>query len=370
MTTTVPTGHSPEVQVTVLGDLSPATTELARATLQDLLAEVRQPVRSAQVRLTRMWQKADRPAVAQALVDVDGRLVRAQVATHTMTETIALLRARLAVQLARLEWASQGHTAADSEGTGPQEWREGTEPIQRPVRLLLPKGERSISRRKQFPLARQTVDQAAFVMETMDYDFHLFTESGSGQDSVIYRFGPGPFRLAQVDPHPDELDPVSVAVHVLKAPAPVLTPEEAKERLDASEHPFVFFTDSTTGRGSILYGRYDGHYGLITPAEAAEAAEGAAGAPTAAGATRTPAAVPGRPRDLEGTIERVEVLEAQVQALAEALLDLVHGLEETPGGPADPQRVQRSVRQAHDLLLTQGLASIGKALPPAPPSAA
>ncbi|MEU8511076.1 sigma 54 modulation/S30EA ribosomal C-terminal domain-containing protein [Kitasatospora sp. NPDC048722] len=31
---------------------------------------------------------------------------------------------------------------------------------------------------------------------------------------------------------------------------------------------FVFFTDAATGRGNVLYHRYDGHYGLVTPTAA------------------------------------------------------------------------------------------------------
>jgi hypothetical protein len=30
--------------------------------------------------------------------------------------------------------------------------------------------------------------------------------------------------------------------------------------------PFLFFIDAAPGRVSVLYHRYDGHYGLITPA--------------------------------------------------------------------------------------------------------
>ena len=30
--------------------------------------------------------------------------------------------------------------------------------------------------------------------------------------------------------------------------------------------PFLFFIDAAQGRASVLYHRYDGHYGLITPA--------------------------------------------------------------------------------------------------------
>jgi hypothetical protein len=41
---------------------------------------------------------------------------------------------------------------------------------------------------------------------------------------------------------------------------------EAEERLDASHEPFVFFVNVDSGRGNVVYRRYDGHYGLITPA--------------------------------------------------------------------------------------------------------
>ena len=37
------------------------------------------------------------------------------------------------------------------------------------------------------------------------------------------------------------------------------------ERLDASAEPHIFFANATTGRGNVLYRRYDGHYGLIVP---------------------------------------------------------------------------------------------------------
>ena len=33
------------------------------------------------------------------------------------------------------------------------------------------------------------------------------------------------------------------------------------------DQPFLFFRRATQGRGALLYHRYDGHYGLITPAE-------------------------------------------------------------------------------------------------------
>jgi hypothetical protein len=38
----------------------------------------------------------------------------------------------------------------------------------------------------------------------------------------------------------------------------------ALERLELSGAAFVFFVDEATGRGAVVYRRYDGHYGLIT----------------------------------------------------------------------------------------------------------
>jgi hypothetical protein len=38
------------------------------------------------------------------------------------------------------------------------------------------------------------------------------------------------------------------------------------QHLELMGWPFVFFRDPTTGRGSVLYHRYDGHYGLLVPA--------------------------------------------------------------------------------------------------------
>jgi hypothetical protein len=344
----------PELQVTVLGELSPVTSDLARSTVEEVLAESRQPIRSAQVRLARMRRKEGRPAVAQALVDVGGRLVRAQVAAHTMTDAIALLRDRLTVQLTHLEWARRWEPGYDVDGSGPLEWRNGTEAARRPVRVVLPKGERSVVRRKDYELAEQTVDQAALTMEMMDYDFCLFTESGSGQDSVVYRFGPGPFRLAQLEPQPERIAPYSVPANVLKNAAPVLTEDEAKARLDATDYPFVFFKEAATGRGAVLYGRYDGHYGLISAVPSGVPAGAPVAAPIVAPEPVGTAVAAASGHDQESLLERVEALEGQVAALAEILDRLTGGLESVPGAPVDPEEVRRSARLAKEMLLAAG----------------
>ena len=41
---------------------------------------------------------------------------------------------------------------------------------------------------------------------------------------------------------------------------------EAIARLEALGQPFLFFVNSQTNRGNLIYHRCNGHYGLITPA--------------------------------------------------------------------------------------------------------
>ena len=47
--------------------------------------------------------------------------------------------------------------------------------------------ERRVVRHKSYSLSRQTPWAAVFELEAMDYDFHLFTDSGTGCDSVVHR---------------------------------------------------------------------------------------------------------------------------------------------------------------------------------------
>ena len=109
-----------------------------------------------------------------------------------------------------------------------------------------------------------TPEEAVAELDVLDYDFHLFTERSTGQDSVLYRLGDR-YRLAQARPEPDRIGPLPASVTLSEHPAPVLTLAEAIRRLEWLGQPFVFFVDPDTGRAGLLYHRYDGHYGLVGP---------------------------------------------------------------------------------------------------------
>lgn len=253
-----------DVDVTTHGRL-PGAADYARDKIGGLGRLTHQRVLHARVKLTRHPDPAvERPVIAQANLDVNGRLIRAQVEGVTAPEAIDRLESRLRRRLERIaeHWeARRGRVPA------PGEWRRQSEPAHRPTYFPRPEDERRIIRRKSFTLAPCTVDGAAVEMDMLDYDFHLFTEKGSGTACVLYRGGPTGYRLALVTVAVmDQLAPSELPLTISWRPAPCLTVEQAAERLGLLGLPFLFFIDAAQGRASVLYHRYDGHYGLITPA--------------------------------------------------------------------------------------------------------
>jgi ribosome-associated translation inhibitor RaiA len=253
------------IDVTTHGQ-PPEIDDYVREKIGGLGRFTHEPVLNARVRLSRHSDPAvARPVVAQANLDVNGRPVRAQVEGETAREAVDRLEARLRRRLERVaeNWeAKRGR----SPEVGPHEWRHQSEPTHRPSYFPRPPEQRRIIRRKSFTLGTHTVDEAAQEMELLDYDFHLFTEKGTNQASLLYRTEPTGYRLAQVKPSPAELAPYELPLTISPQPAPRLTVERAKERLSLLGLPFLFFVDVDQGRAGVLYHRYDGHYGLISPA--------------------------------------------------------------------------------------------------------
>ncbi|WP_433228064.1 ribosome hibernation promotion factor [Actinomadura formosensis] len=259
------TRAAPEVAVEHRGAVPDGSADYARSKVTAVFGHAPEPVLFARVRLTMAADPAvARPALAQANLDVNGRLVRAQVAAETMPEAIDRLHDRLLHRLRRISRHWEARRGAQPL-PGPHEWRHDAEPAQRPDYYPRPVEERELIRHKSFTLASESPDEAAFDMESLDYGFLLFTDVETGQDSVIYHRGEG-YRLAQVTPREDRHDPVAVPLTISPHPPPRLSVPAAIQRLESIGLPWVFFLDDGTARGNVLYHRYDGHYGLITPA--------------------------------------------------------------------------------------------------------
>ncbi len=256
-----------DVEVTTNDEL-PGAADYARSKIGELGQYTSRPVLHARVKLARHRDPAvQRPVVAQANLDVDGRPIRAQVQAETAREAVDLLAARLR---RRLERAAE-HWEARRGGlpaAGAHEWRHDSEPAHRPNYFPRPPDERRVIRRKSFTMAPCTIDEAACEMGLLDYDFHLFTEKGTGTAAVLYRDGATDYRLALTAPAlADQVSSFTFPVTISRHPVPCLTENGAANRLGLLGLPFLFFIDAAHGRASLLYHRYDGHYGLITPAD-------------------------------------------------------------------------------------------------------
>ncbi|MFD2420439.1 sigma 54 modulation/S30EA ribosomal C-terminal domain-containing protein [Amycolatopsis pigmentata] len=240
-----------------VGEVLDGAREYVQRRIASFTRRLTGEIDSVRVRLTTFRQtSAARPALAQANMTFDGQAIRAQAAAAFFREAAVLLRARLGDQLTRL-----AHPAT------PRPWPDGRRPHDHPLAVSVPPARRKIVRHKRYPLSRCRPDEAALTMDVMDYAFHLFVDTDTGQDSLVYRIGPTGYRLARLSGLRPPAPPVSMPWTVDVHGVPRLTPGQAAGRLDTTEMPYRFFHDIETGRGSVLYLRYDGHYGLLTAAD-------------------------------------------------------------------------------------------------------
>jgi ribosome-associated translation inhibitor RaiA len=242
-----------DIEVVVQGHMTAGAAAAARRRISALARYTREPITHARIRLIRVADPAvTLPVIAQANLHVHGRLIRAQVAARTTREAIDLLQARLRQRLLR--------AARHWEARRAQQSRHRPEYTPRRVE------ERELRRRKTYGPTYATPEEAAWQMDLLDYDFYLFTDSETGQDAVVYRAGPTGYRLAELAPPAASWPPSAVPLTVSEQPAAQLRVPEAVERLNLTGAPFLFFADPASGRGHVLYRRYDGHYGLLAPA--------------------------------------------------------------------------------------------------------
>jgi ribosome-associated translation inhibitor RaiA len=249
----------------VVGGVPAHELAYGEAKLSVLAGHAPGPVLAARLRLAMEPDPArERPATASASFDVDGQVVRAQVAAPTLHEAIDRLDSRLRRSLERLgDRADASHLRhRDSD---PGEWRHGDPPTHRPEYYDRPPEEREIVRHKTFALRYESAEEAALDLEMLDHDFFLFRNADTDEPNVISRVTDG-YELIQPTPAPPGSLSEWVPIRASKLVPSRRTLEDAKALLDLGDEPFVFFLDDATGEGVVVYRRYDGHYGLITPA--------------------------------------------------------------------------------------------------------
>ena len=253
------------VMTTTQGDVKPDAVDYAVKRLRQVTERIQEPILAAAVRLSVAADPArTRPALARASINLNGTFVGAHVAAHEMHEAVDLLARRLADQLdhrAQRVEALRRHSPGQA---GPGEWQHADMPAVRPEYFDRPPEDRRLVRHKAFYVGEQTVDEAIFDMDQLDYDFYLFRDLDTGDDALVERLPGGMFGFRRVHPTGPAGKDGAYKVERDDRPAPELTVEAAIEELSAGAGRFVFFADSFSGQGCVVYRRYDGHYGLIT----------------------------------------------------------------------------------------------------------
>jgi ribosome-associated translation inhibitor RaiA len=278
-----------DIHTTIRGAVAPGAREYAEQHIARVARLAHRPVLFARLELLQEPDAAlERASIVKASLDVSGKRLRAHVAAPTMTQAADEVEARLrrGLEVLAERWEARHH---DTGRPAPGEWRHGYLHTERPRFFPRPPEDRRIMRRATFGIGPMTPEEAVVEMELLHHDFLLFTDSATGVECVVYRRPGNTHGLIVAGEPAERFQPSVDWITVDHTPAQRLTTTAAIERLDLSEDPFVFFVDVERKRGSIVYRRYDGHYGLIEPRDESDA--------IAAGSRTTPNAEAQLPKE-------------------------------------------------------------------------
>lgn len=234
------------------GQSAAQAAERAGAVIAEAARDRRVSCTGVRVRIAGVPAGASGPVVAQANAVLGGRPIRVQAAALSLRSASELLLA----------------LAEERVGASAGPWSPRPHPDPARARALAApliwRNDGEITRIKAVTTAVCPVQSAAVAMDALDYDIHLFTDLASGEDAAVHRSGPTGYTLSRITPgarpHPSgpplTLDPRR---------APWLTGAQAAAHLSVTGRPFLFFADPGSGRGRVLYRRYDGHYTLLGP---------------------------------------------------------------------------------------------------------
>ena len=247
------------------GDVSDNVKERARNKIAALERYSPRPFLSAEVRIARDPAQAE-AVWAHGLLDVQGRLVQARMRAAEPDECLDLLEERLAQQLRQYNERLQA-IRHEPETLPEGQWRHGTLPTRRPDHFPRPVEDREVIERVTHAREPAIPEEAAFDLEILEDDWLLYVDETTETDAVIRRLSDGSHAVSVVGGAArTEREGSPYDVELEGAP-PELEVEAAIERLREGDEPHVFFVDPETGRGAVVYFRYDGHYGLVRPGD-------------------------------------------------------------------------------------------------------
>ena len=265
----VRTDRTIDTQISTSGIVTEDELTHAVDTVSGAIADIDQRIGRCVIRLEHGTDRHHvRHAVARLSIDLDGASVHAHADAETVGQAVALAADRLHEQLRRrldriADARRHGQSLAEFEAS-----IAGGSPRADVVAFDRGADERELLRRAVFGPPSSTVDEAAFDLDALGYDFHLFVETHSGDAACIRRDLDGvAVRFAAGRPDAAAAIPMDADIGVDPQPAPHLPIDDALELLDLGPDRFVFFLDTASAQPTVVYRRYDGHDGVITIGE-------------------------------------------------------------------------------------------------------
>jgi ribosomal subunit interface protein len=252
------------IEVTARGNVSKGVRAEARRKLDRLEGFSKGPILGARVVLIQEPNpRIALPARAEAEINLQGRLVRARAAAPSMEAAVDDMAERLQRQLRRYvdRLVTSEHEPASPP---PGEWSHHAWSPPRPAVFVRPVEERQLIRHKSFAFDPMSVEQAIDALKDLDHDFFLFHDAGADADAVVYWRDDR--TLGLIEPPSAKPADRAGATHEKSRFSEPIDLATAIAEMDALEHRFLFFENAASGRGNVIYRRYDGHYGLIEPA--------------------------------------------------------------------------------------------------------
>ncbi|MFW2380178.1 MAG: sigma 54 modulation/S30EA ribosomal C-terminal domain-containing protein [Acidimicrobiales bacterium] len=259
----VPEAPTVEIEVVNRTGVPDGAVTYAEERLHNLVDHISDPVHAARIKLSMSANPTVVvPAVAESTIDLGGEFLRVAASARTLNEAVdqVLGKLRSKVESRRDRHRHDPTGLPSAEGS----WRHGNRPSPVLPYFDRPADEREIVRHKTFAPTDMTIEEAAWDADLMDFDFFLFVELTTGNDCVLERTE-NSYAVHGLDQPPPDIGPNGSNFEFINDIAPVQSLSVAIEVLDQAGAPFHFFKNEKSGRGNVLYRRFDGHYGLITP---------------------------------------------------------------------------------------------------------
>ena len=233
-----------------VGPVPGSARDQVRELVNRLIEKAPRPVSYAKVKIKSDGDRepAER-SLAQATLGVSGTTFRAESSGEGPSGALTSLEARLEEKL----------THIDQPGTAPRQ-------SDRPHFVDVDPEQRVIARHKTCSRIDQIdTDEAIARLSDLDYRFYLFTDIADDKTTMVADAGGEETTIQKIDgSFPDGSE--RPGVRAVVGPPPKRTIQDAVGELNGTGRDHLFFRDLDGEDPSVLYRRYDGHYGLLVEA--------------------------------------------------------------------------------------------------------